>query len=222
MLLTSLPVAIRSLGGATIIHVAVLSFACASGWCRVLSTGVRCSANAPDNDGVIMPRHRTIGRIPHGDDPLAYLLTWTSYGTWLPGDERSWVEKPGQIREADLERNRRALLRMTEPALLLTAEQRTIVESVIDMHCGIRRWHLHAAKCLTNHIHVVVTADRSPEVVMDQLKSWCTRRLKENLRARECTGGPMRINWWTQRGSKQSINDEEGLARAISYVLEGQ
>jgi hypothetical protein len=21
-------------------------------------------------------------------DPLAYFLTWTTYGTWLPGDER--------------------------------------------------------------------------------------------------------------------------------------
>jgi hypothetical protein len=31
-------------------------------------------------------------------DPLAYFLTWTTYGTWLPGDERGWVERPGQFR----------------------------------------------------------------------------------------------------------------------------
>ena len=24
--------------------------------------------------------------------PLAYLITWTTYGTWLPGDQRGWVE----------------------------------------------------------------------------------------------------------------------------------
>ena len=24
--------------------------------------------------------------------PLAYFLTWTTYGTWLPGDERGWIE----------------------------------------------------------------------------------------------------------------------------------
>lgn len=34
--------------------------------------------------------------------PLAYLITWTTYGTWLPGDRRGWVEagEPG-IRAAD-------------------------------------------------------------------------------------------------------------------------
>ena len=25
-------------------------------------------------------------------DPLAYFLTWSTYGTWLPGDERGWIE----------------------------------------------------------------------------------------------------------------------------------
>ena len=34
------------------------------------------------------------GQIPLGE-PLAFFLTWTTYGSWLPGDERGWVEKPG-------------------------------------------------------------------------------------------------------------------------------
>src|SRR2546430_11024925 len=25
--------------------------------------------------------------------PLAYHITWTTYGTWLPGDDRGWVKK---------------------------------------------------------------------------------------------------------------------------------
>ena len=168
-----------------------------------------------------MPRHTTIGRISHGDDPLAYLLTWTTYGTWLPGDDRGWVEKPGQFREPDIERQRQALMRMTESAIVLDAEQRAIVESVIRRHCEIRKWTLHAVQCRTNHVHVVVTADRHPDVILDQLKSWCTRLLKEEQKKR-CPTEPTRSNWWTQRGSKQSINDEDGLARANAYVLEGQ
>jgi hypothetical protein len=24
--------------------------------------------------------------------PIAYHLTWTTYGTWLPGDSRGWVQ----------------------------------------------------------------------------------------------------------------------------------
>ena len=26
-------------------------------------------------------------------EPLAYFITWTTYGTWLPGDERGWNRK---------------------------------------------------------------------------------------------------------------------------------
>jgi hypothetical protein len=26
------------------------------------------------------------------DDPIGYFLTWVTYGTWLPGDPRGWVE----------------------------------------------------------------------------------------------------------------------------------
>ena len=29
---------------------------------------------------------------PPMPDPLAYFITWATYGTWLPGDERGWVE----------------------------------------------------------------------------------------------------------------------------------
>jgi hypothetical protein len=29
---------------------------------------------------------------PPMSDPLAYFLTWVTYGTWLPGDDRGWVE----------------------------------------------------------------------------------------------------------------------------------
>jgi hypothetical protein len=32
------------------------------------------------------------GSIPMAD-PLAYFLTWTTYGTWLPGDDRGWVKE---------------------------------------------------------------------------------------------------------------------------------
>jgi hypothetical protein len=29
---------------------------------------------------------------PPMPEALAYFLTWTTYGTWLPGDERGWVQ----------------------------------------------------------------------------------------------------------------------------------
>jgi hypothetical protein len=68
---------------------------------------------------------------------------------------------------------------------------------------------------------VVVTAtNRDPDDVLNQLKAWCTRRLKElqsQLSVRQ-----IRKNWWTQGGSKRRLYNEKGLEAAIRYVLEGQ
>ena len=173
-----------------------------------------------------------------GDDPLAYFLTWTAYGTWLPGDERGWVAKPGVFRLPDPELAAAAQNRMTEPALVLDNEQRRIVEQTVADHCRIRRWHLHAHNARTKHIHVVVTATRrKPDDVLDQFKAWCTRKLKEHLlktlsgstvlkpeaQAKDPHGElTIRENWWTQGGSKRQLFTETALENAILYVRDCQ
>ncbi len=162
------------------------------------------------------------GQVPMGE-PLAYFLTWTTYGSWLPGDERGWVAKPGQLQVPDATRQEAAQRRMTESALTLDPEQRRIVEDTIAKHCRIRGWYLHAVNCRTQHVHVVVTAPkRHPKVVMDQFKAWCTRHLKDLERARNVAAESIRQNWWTQGGSKRWLNNEKSLREAIQYVIEGQ
>ena len=162
------------------------------------------------------------GRIPN-EEPLAYYLTWTTYGSWLPGDERGWVAKPGQFQAPDIDRKEAAQRLLTEPVLTLDPEQRGFVERTIADHCRIRGWHLHAVNCRTQHVHVVVTAPRrDPEVVLDQFKAWCTRRLKERERSRGRAAEGLRQNRWTQRGSKRWLNDEESFEAAIQYVVEEQ
>ena len=64
--------------------------------------------------------NRDAGRIPRGE-PLAYFLTWTTYGTWLPGDERGWVAKPGEMRITGPRIGQHAMSRLTEPPLVLDA-----------------------------------------------------------------------------------------------------
>jgi REP element-mobilizing transposase RayT len=179
---------------------------------------------------------------PPMPDPLAYFLTWTTYGTWLPGDERGWVKRgegfqlPDPIRRSDAE------ARMTEDACSLDNEQRKLVETTIADHCRIRGWYLHTVNCRTNHVHVVVTASRDPDEVREQFKAWCTRKLKELQQsrtrsatlARRASEGRLparrasevvsdiRRNWWTERGSKRFIGDEESLEAVIRYVRDLQ
>jgi hypothetical protein len=32
---------------------------------------------------------------------IAFFSTWTTYGTWLPGDPRSWYQRGRGLREPD-------------------------------------------------------------------------------------------------------------------------
>jgi hypothetical protein len=55
---------------------------------------------------------------------LVYFLTWPTYGTWLPGDERGWVEYRHGWQLPDSIRKLEAEARMTEDACTLDTEER--------------------------------------------------------------------------------------------------
>lgn len=158
------------------------------------------------------------GDIPH-DDPLAYFLTWTTYGTWLPGDERGWIKEAEGFQQPDWRRKHESRRKLQEEPCILNGEQRVLVEATIRRHCEIRSWKLWTVSARTNHVHVVVSATANPKTIMDQLKAWCTRRLKELNSRRNC---PVRINWWTEDGSRRFLNDQTALEDAVIYVAEGQ
>ena len=149
-------------------------------------------------------------------EPIAYFLTWTTYGTWLPGDVRGWNRKGEQ---EGLSPNplfhETAEARLKESPLILNVHQREVVEQTISSHCKIRNWKLHAVNVRSNHAHVVVTApDYTPEKVALQFKAWCTRKLKAAY--------PDRSRFWTEGTSCRWINFDADLAKAIEYTIEAQ
>lgn len=165
-----------------------------------------------------------VGEAPMAD-PLGYLITWATYGTWLPGDERGWVEYHHGWQLPDQARKLEAEAKMTEDACRLDAEQRRTVEEQIAETCQVRGWQLHAVNCRSNHLHVVVSANAHPKRIRTQLKAWCTRKLKSLEAARMAAAGieePLRENWWAERGSQRFINDADSLEAATLYVRDGQ
>jgi REP element-mobilizing transposase RayT len=155
---------------------------------------------------------------------VAYHITWTTYGTWLHGDRRGWIKKGySGIKEPDwrLEDESREL--MAEDAVTLTPIQREIVQETVRAHCELRKWKLHAANARTNHVHVVVAADRAPDEIMNQLKAWCSRKLSDEAElTRVVSKKAGRKRWFTEGGDKEVIHDDEHLRNAVRYVLEGQ
>src|SRR5688572_1633661 len=112
-----------------------------------------------------------IGRTTmHNDDPLAYFITWTVYGAHLQGDERGWRRRgkghqPPQPRLDDWRRER-----LKHAVILLSPEQRAVVEQSCRRHCDHRGWRLWEVNARTTHVHVVVTAlECSGRTVRDQL-----------------------------------------------------
>ena len=156
-------------------------------------------------------------------EPIAYFITWTCYGTWLPGDDRGWTvwhggKQPPQPLLADWCREQ-----MVEEPVLLDAQQREIVNQVIRDHCKKRNWHLHAVNCRSNHCHVVVTAPNyDGETVRNQLKGWAKRKLKKRQKDQAIGEITLREHWWTKGGSVRVIYELDPLDSAIEYTLEAQ
>ena len=155
-------------------------------------------------------------------EPLAYLLTWTCYGTWLHGDPRQSVDMAHNIPETpylppDSVRFQRATTQLRDRPLQLDESARRIVTATIEAHCRQRAWELLAVNVPTNHVHAVVACpDVTPERAMTQLKAWATRRLRE----RGCV--PARRRVWTHHGSTRYLWNERSITAAVDYVLEGQ
>ena len=152
-----------------------------------------------------------------GRKPLAYLISFRTYGTWLHGDDRGSVDRehntPGTpYLPANLDRERSARQRMRRQPVTLTKDQRVVVDKTIKEVCAYRGWFLHEMNIRTQHIHMVVTSDRPPEPTMLSLKSWCTRRLREaGLVARDVTP-------WSRHGSTLYLWTDKSFARARRYV----
>ena len=155
--------------------------------------------------------------------PLAYLLTFRTYGTWLHGDERGSVDThkgknvygaPDIAPNPDLKNIMQG--KMKNSAVLLDLTQRIAVEEVIKEFCENKSYQLHAVNVRSNHVHLVVSAQSKPEPIINFLKSYSTRKLREkNLASSE-------TKIWSRGGSRRYLWKERSIALAIEYVLYGQ
>ena len=165
-----------------------------------------------------------LGRIhlPPAHEPLAYFISFRGYGTWLHGDERGSVDgkhcgygtefAPPHLGVAEAER-----ARMKHPPVRLSDAAREIVERTLEEVCKHRAWVLHAQNARTNHVHLVVRAPgRTPERVSEDLKSWCTRRL------REAGIVPRDVQPWSRGRSNPYLWKDEDVRAAVAYVMDGQ
>ncbi|MFN3167987.1 MAG: class I tRNA ligase family protein [Phycisphaeraceae bacterium] len=151
----------------------------------------------------------------------SYLITFTTYGTWLHGTEKGSVDSehnlPGTPYLVENEaRQAFEQEQLKHPPVVLEHAARICVRDTIQEVCRHRGWKLAACHVRTNHVHAVVSADAKPERVMNDFKSYATRRLNE---AGLHEPGD---KTWTRHGSTRYLNDESAFDAARKYVLEEQ
>lgn len=145
-------------------------------------------------------------------DALGYLLTWTTYGSWLQGDERGWVRKEANgIQKANEKYVVTSQNNMSESVFTLGTQQRKEVKAAILETCDYRGWHIFAINVRNNHVHVVIKSDKDAKETLRILKAYGSRRLNETEKIK-------RKYWWTKGSSTRYINEQNSLAAAIVYV----
>jgi len=87
--------------------------------------------------------------------PIAYMLTWTTYGSWLQGDKRGYV-KDGVIHNGNkmLTLSNKSLMRHAEVSL--TPAQRRTVEDALLKEAEVLGQKIYAMTIHKNHVHLVV------------------------------------------------------------------
>ena len=164
-----------------------------------------------------------------------WFLTWTTYGTWLPGDERGFVSpkfegdtperrnnEPGRpYDEGRADLRRIAENKLAGDPVRLTRAQAEVVRHQFEETARYRGWQLLAGAIMANHVHLVVgvPGDPDPSAFAPRLQELFQPRAPEP----EPSGSGIRKTkprWWTEQGSKRKIADWDNLETVLRYVRE--
>jgi REP element-mobilizing transposase RayT len=138
---------------------------------------------------------------------IGYMLTWTTYGTWLPGDGRGYVADGKTLTGNDriLERNRQK-----SPAVKLNTHERTIVEQTILAESKRIDQQVESLIVCSNHVHLLARRHaQSIEEVVSRYKSMTTRALWQE-------GRKGRV--WTKGYDKRFCFTEQDIATKAKYI----
>ena len=153
--------------------------------------------------------------------PIAHFFTFTTYGTWLHGDERGSINRKGDTFDTHylapfpkLEALRKSQL--SQEPLLLDASMRGCVHRAIEAYCAFRGLTLLEINERTNHVHAAISGQEAPAKTLNGLKAYATRALRNE----KLVGRDRRV--WTSGGSKHICFTEDDVARVRRYIRDGQ
>lgn len=140
---------------------------------------------------------------------IGYMITWTTYGTWLQGREQGFV-KNGNVRGANPALVRSNIRNLKNEAARLNRKQRAIVgETIVEASKRFGQ-KIHAIAVCSNHVHIVCDyVDVPIGVLVGYYKS------AGRIAIKKC-GFDGKV--WTKGYDKRYCFDEKSLKARIDYV----
>lgn len=157
---------------------------------------------------------------------FALHITWTTYGTWLPGDARGYVSNTLQdngfylprrniigtpyTQDSPTTRKRAASLQKHPTAYLTTRLALGVAEELVEA-ASQRDWYIARAAVMAAHVHVVVMNCPADGPAVRRILKGTTQarvsKLHRNVR-----------KWFTAGGSDRYKNTPREIENAIRYV----
>ena len=153
------------------------------------------------------------------DKPLAYHITFGTYGCRLHGDPRGTVDRqhnqyldPVIAENWDRELANQERLRFQR--ITLTSEQRLFIESITLEICQRGAWQLFAVAAAPDHGHVCLSGEADGK----RIRTWFKRWLGERLSSRWTLQSGQ--TWWAEDGSVKWIFDEMNFKNVVKYIVD--
>lgn len=141
---------------------------------------------------------------------IAYMLTWTTYGTWLQGDERGYC-KDGKTLAPNPGLYNANCNALRHQPFYLSNEQRDAAKAAIQAEALRIGQHICAVTVQSDHVYSILAKTQDTiESAVHRYKRTATYVLrKEGVRG----------NVWTRKYDKRFCFDQRQLNARIEYVL---
>jgi REP element-mobilizing transposase RayT len=137
------------------------------------------------------------------------MITWTTYGTWLQGDERGYV-KNGKTYQGNKDLKQKNKNLQSQDMVKLSRKQQQIVQKAITEEAELQNQHIYALSIQSNHVHIVVKYTTQP---ISRIVAYYKKAARLALKAEGHNG-----KLWTKGYDKRFCFDRTALEQRIKYV----
>lgn len=140
---------------------------------------------------------------------IGYMLTWTTYGSWLQGSKKRYV-KDGTILEPSEALEKDNLSRLKCSPVRLNHRQKMLVETAIKKKAAELKQTILALIVYSNHVHIVVEKNSlSIEKTVSYYKNAARIALQN---------GGFNTRLWTRGFDKQFCYNRQELYQKVAYI----